>query len=184
MNTMDFFVWLLPVLFMIHEFEEIFMAEPWFSRNKEKIKTIWPKKKPFGLDYAENYITSSIAIGIFSEFIFVILICLLCAIFQNYYAWYGFLLGFVLAMPLQHGGVCLKFKGYVPGIVTSAILFIPCIWVLYQTETILHYGVLEIVLSTAIINGIGGLITFNLLHKSMASWSTWLYKYSKAETKG
>lgn len=180
---MAFFVWLLPVLFTIHEFEEIFMIEAWYEGHKEKINRLWPKKKPFGLDHAGPYLTASIAIGIFCEFIVVILICFLCAIFNNYYVWYGFAVGFVLNSILLHGRDFIKFKGYTPGIVSIAVLFFPTIWILYQSNTILHYGVWEIVLSTILVNVIFGLATFKVLHKSMISWSAWLHKYSKAETK-
>jgi hypothetical protein len=37
MNTMNFIVWMLPIIFMIHDFEEILMAEVWGKRYKEKI---------------------------------------------------------------------------------------------------------------------------------------------------
>jgi hypothetical protein len=183
LNTMGFYLWLLPVLFMIHEFEEIFMIEAWSSRYQEKINRIWPTKKPFGLDYAGNHITARIGIGIFCEFLLVIVICLLCAIFQNYYAWYGFLVGLVLH-PLLHLSVCIKFKGYVPGIITLAIVFIPGVWVLYQANTILHYGVIEIVLSAVILYVIEGLFTFRVLHKAMPTWSRWLDNYSRAKIGG
>lgn len=181
MNSINFFLWLLPVLFMVHEFEEIFMTEAWYQRNKEKINAIWPQKKPLGLDYAGNHITQCIGIGIFCEYLLVIAICLLCAIFQNYYAWYGFFIAFALH-PLLHLFVCLKFKGYLPGIVTMAIVFIPSVWVLYQANTILHYGVIEIVLSTVILYVIEGLFTFRVIHKSIPAWSRWLDKYSQANT--
>lgn len=183
MNTMSFFLWLVPVIFMIHEFEEIFMIEAWYGGHKEKISRVWPQKKPFGLDHVGPNLTASIAIGIFCEFIIVLLICLLCAIFQNYYAWYGFIVGDVLHLLFLHLRDFIKFKGYTPGIITGAIIFIPYLWILYQANTILHYGVLEVVLSTVLVYVISMFLTFKFLHKSMGSWSERLYKYSKAETK-
>lgn len=181
MKTMGFIVWLLPILFMLHDFEEIFMAEVWYSRYKDKIKTLWPKKLPFGLDQAESNLTASITIGVLSEFIVMILVCLFSVIFNNYIVWYGFFVGFVLTMPLLHLRDYIRFRNYVPGIVTCAILFIPCIWILYQANTILHYGFLAIVLSTVLVNVIGGFFTFKFLHGSMTTWSKWLNNYSKAE---
>jgi hypothetical protein len=171
----------MPVLLMIHEFEEIFMIEVWYLRNKEKIKSVWPKRKPFGLDNAGQYLTPSISIGIFCQFIVIVLICLLCAVFKNYYAWYGFGVGFVLNTFLLHLRDVIKFKGYTPGIITSVIISIPCIGILYQTATILDYGWLEIILSTVLMNVIGGFLVFRLLHKAMVSFSKWLIKYSKVE---
>lgn len=159
------------------------MVEAWYEGYKEKIKRVWPKRMPFGLDFAGPYLTASIGIGIFYEFIIVVLICLLCAIFQNYYAWYGFYIGFVFHLLTPHLTDVIKFKGYTPGIITGAIVFIPSIWMLYQTATILHYGVLEIVLSAVVMQGLLSFIVFRNLHQSMVSWSKRLYQYSKAETK-
>jgi hypothetical protein len=182
MNTMDALVWMFPVLFMIHEFEEIFMIEAWWTRNKEKIKATWPKVMPFGLNYAGPYLSASIAIAIFTEFILIIVVCLVCAIFKNYYAWYGFLVGVVLHMFLLHLRDVIKFKGYTPGIITCALLVIPAIWMLYQANTMLHYGVLEIVLSWFGMQFVGWLVLFRYLHKATVSFSKWLSKYAKAES--
>lgn len=182
MNTMVLFVWLLPVIFMIHEFEEILMIEVWFTRYKEKIKTVWPKRMPFGLDHADQYLTVSIALGIFCQFVFLVLICILCTIFQNYYAWYGFVVGSIINSLLLHLRDFIKFKGYTPGIITALALIIPSIWMLYVANTILHYGLLEIVLSTILINGVGIILVFKGLHKAMASWSQRLSNYAKGET--
>jgi hypothetical protein len=183
LNTMGFYLWLMPVLFMIHEFEEIFMIEAWSERHKEKINQIWPTKKPFGLDNAGPYLSACIGIGIFSEFIMIFLICLICVIFQNYYAWVGIFVGFLIHMLSPHGTDVIKFKGYTPGIITGAIVFIPCLWVLYQANTILHYGVLEVALSTVGMWLVEGFITFKVLHKAMASWSKQLYQYAQAGIK-
>jgi hypothetical protein len=181
MNTMDFFVWLFPVIFMIHEFEEIFMVEAWAERYKEKIQRVWPTKKPFGLDNAGPYLSATIGIGIFAEFILMLLICLLCVIFQNYYAWVGIFVGFLFHFFWPHLAVCIKFKGYVPGMITGAIIFIPSIWVLYQAISILQYGLLAVVLSALVMQVVEGFITFKVLHKSMASWSKKLVQYAKAQ---
>jgi hypothetical protein len=179
---MGFFLWLVPVLIMIHEFEEIIMIEAWHERYKEKINSIWPQKKPFGLDHAGPYLTTAISIGVLSQLIVMVLVSLLCAAFDNYYVWYGFNVGFLVNTLLLHTKDVIKFKGYTPGIVTSAILFIPVIWILYQANTLLHYGVLEIILSTVLVNVLEMFVVFKLLHTSMRSWSEWLVNYAKGET--
>jgi hypothetical protein len=183
MNTMSFYLWLLPVLLMIHEFEEIIMIEVWHEGHKEKIDRVWPKKKPFGLDHIVPFLTPTISIGIFTEFIGIILICFLCAIFNNYYAWYGFAVGFVLNTIFLHARDVIRFKGYTPGFISSVILIIPTVWILYKANTILNYSLLEIVLSTIIINVVFAFVAFKLLHKSMPAWSASLIKYSKKEIK-
>jgi hypothetical protein len=183
MNTMALFVWLLPILFMVHEFEEIIMIEVWHARYKEKIDHVWPQRKPFGLDHVGPYLTPTINIGIFVQFIPILLICLLCAIIDNYYVWVGFTIGFVIMGTFRHVRETIRFKGYMPGIITTALIFFPLIWILVQANTILHYNALEIVLSTIIVNGIFGLATLKLLHGSMPAWTAWLIRYSRTEDK-
>ena len=64
MNTMSFIVWMLPIMFVIHDFEEIIMAEVWGKRHRKEINAVWPKKQPFGLNYVENCHTPVFAIGV------------------------------------------------------------------------------------------------------------------------
>ena len=47
MNTMSFFLWLVPVIFMIHEFEEIFMIEAWYGGRIRKRSAEFGPKKAF-----------------------------------------------------------------------------------------------------------------------------------------
>jgi hypothetical protein len=178
MNTIFFIIWLQPIIFMIHDFEEIVMAEVWGKRFKAEIDSAWPKKQPFGINYIKQCQTPTFAIGVEVEFLIFTVICLLSAAFQNYVVWMGAFLSITLHMVIVHLPLCLKIRKYVPGIITSAVFFFPSVWLLYQSFIILHYGVVELLL--ALLVGIA-LIVFvmPLLHKAMGSWSEWLYKYSK-----
>jgi hypothetical protein len=51
---MNFIVRMLPVIFILHDFEEIIMAEGWGKRYKERINRLWPNKQPFGLNYMKH----------------------------------------------------------------------------------------------------------------------------------
>jgi hypothetical protein len=44
MNTMSFIVWMFPIIFMLHDFEEIIMVEAWGNRYRKAINTAWPQK--------------------------------------------------------------------------------------------------------------------------------------------
>jgi len=181
MDTMLFLSWLPLVFLMIHDFEEVIMAEVWYERYSDRIRAIWKKKIPFGLDYIEHNVTASIAIGVGCEYVFIMLICLLSVIFDNYWFWYGSLVGSVIHMLILHLGGMLKLRKYFPGIITSAILFIPSIWVIYKAQTILQYSFLSIVLSTIVTTIVSGFIAFGVLHKSMIAWSKKLQEYGQPE---
>ena len=50
MKTMSFLVWSLPILYMLHDFEEIILAEAWTSRYKKEINQCFGNNQPFGLN--------------------------------------------------------------------------------------------------------------------------------------
>jgi hypothetical protein len=39
----EIIIWLFPIIFMIHEFEEIIFMRWWLGKNKESILTKYPK---------------------------------------------------------------------------------------------------------------------------------------------
>ncbi len=182
MNTMNFMVWILPVIFMLHDFEEIIMAEVWGRHYKGRIAEVWPEWKPFGLKYIHNCQTPSFAIGVAAEFLLSSLISFFSTVFQGYFIWYGAFLGLILHFILIHILLCVRFKGYVPGIITSAVFLVPSIWTLYEADKILHYGIGTMLLACLC----GILLTFVLfqvLHRLMGPWSEQLHKYSEAQAK-
>lgn len=183
MKNINVLVWLLPIIFMIHDFEEIIMAEVWGKRYRNEIDVAFPKRKPFGLNYIKYCQTPTFTVGVEFEFILFTLICLFSVIFQSYVLWFGTLIGFILHMIILHIPLCIRIKNYVPGIITSAIFLLPSIWILYTAEKIMNYGVGTIML--ACMMGITLIITVvPALHKLMGSWSEWLYKYSGVQKKG
>lgn len=179
MKSMYFLAWLPLVFYFFHDMEEVFMAEAWYGRYKDRIDALWPKKKPFGLDYIDKNVTASIAIGVTVQGIPIFLICLLSVIFDNYWIWYGSLVGSVIHMLLLHLGGVIKLKRYFPGIVTSAILFVPSLWLLYEANRILQYSVLTIVIATVGTGVVSGFIGLKFLHKRMIIWSRKLQNYSQ-----
>lgn len=180
MNTMNFIVWMLPVIFMIHDFEEIIMSEVWGKRYSKEINTIWPKNKPFGLNYIKNCHTPTFAIGVEVEFLLFTVICLFSVIFDNYFVWYGAFLGVIIHMVLIHIVICFRFKNYVPGVVTSVIFLLPGIWFLYKACGILHYG-MRTVLLASLLGIVLMAVLIPVLHKFMGIWSEWLYQYSNKQ---
>lgn len=125
MDTMNFIVWLFPVIFIIHDFEEIIMAEVWGKRYRKEINAVWPKRQPFGLNDIRFYQTPAFSIGVEVEFLLFSLISLLSVIFRSYFFWYSAFLGITLHFAFVHVLICIPFKHYVPGVITSVIFVLP-----------------------------------------------------------
>ncbi|URZ18482.1 hypothetical protein CLFE_045700 (plasmid) [Clostridium felsineum DSM 794] len=178
MSTMNVIVWMLPVFFILHDFEEIIFAEIWAKRYEKEIDATFTKKQPFGLRYIHNWRTATFSVGV--EFIFLIytIITLLSVIFNSYFLWYAFFMGLFLHFIFLHLVMCIRFKHYVPGIVTSAIFLIPNLWLLILAEKILKYSLFTNFCACILVI-IVTVILMPALHKLMGIFSTWLYRYSK-----
>lgn len=172
-------VWLLPILFMIHDFEEIIMAEAWSKKFEKELKedTFMMKKKPFGLNGTSYWSTAAFSIGV--EIIFVILsvASILSCVFSSYFIWYGFLFAFTFHFIFSHFYLCIKFKHYVPGVVTSALFLPICIYIMYISESLLKYDLSKIFFSC--ISGIILCIIILIsLHECIKNFSKSLKRYS------
>jgi len=179
MNNMNSIVWMFPIIFMLHDFEEIIMAEVWGKRYSKSINTAWPKRQPFGLNYVQHCHTPTFSIGVEVLFLFFSLISLFSLIFQNYFFWYSAFLGITLHLVFIHMFICIYFKHYVPGVITSIIFLLPSIWILFTAANILHYNLNTILLACLV--GIALIIILMpVLHKLMDPFSKLLYKYSES----
>lgn len=182
MNTMSFIVWMFPIIFMLHDFEEIMMAEVWGKHYRKAINTACPKRQPFGLNYVHNYQTPTFSVVVEILFLFFSLISFFSVIFQNYFLWYSAFLGVTLHLFFVHMLICIKFKHYVPGVITSILFLLPSVWFLYTAEKLLHYSTVTNLLACLF----GIVLTISLipvLHKLMGPLSKWLSKYSEPQEK-
>ena len=63
-----FNVWMLPILFILHDFEEIIFMPLWKTRHHQKLETF---RKPFFGSVTQG---SAFAVGVFEEFIILVFI--------------------------------------------------------------------------------------------------------------
>ncbi|HBC96016.1 MAG TPA: HXXEE domain-containing protein [Clostridium sp.] len=172
-------VWMLPVLFMIHDFEEIVMAEAWSKRFKRELEenTSVMRKKPFGLNGTNYWSTSAMSVGVEIEFVILSLVSLLSCIFSSYFIWYGFLFAVTLHFILAHFYLCIEFKHYVPGVVTS-VLFLPvCVYIMYVFQLLLKYSFVKVFLS-CILGIVLMIVVLVTLHDAIGKFSRLLAEYS------
>lgn len=107
-------IWLLPIVFMIHDFEEIIFMEWWI--NKEK--TTLEKKYPQILKVHDGLNTASFTFAVAEEFLVLVMITMLAVLFNWYYLWFGALVGFLIHLIL-HVLQWIIYKKYVPVIITT-----------------------------------------------------------------
>ncbi|AGK95508.1 HXXEE domain-containing protein [Clostridium pasteurianum] len=172
MKTLTIIIWLFPILFMIHDFEEIIMINPWKKRNREYIEEIKNKRIPFEF----NASTAAFAIAVAEEFLIISIVTLISYVIYSYAIWYGLFIAFTLHL-IFHLFQWLRFKKYVPSTITS-VLFIPiCFYMIYKFNILLHYNSVTLFLYI-LIASIIMIINLYFLHRGMKKFDYWLKQFS------
>ena len=88
MTNLELVTMLLPVVFMVHEYEEIIMFRRWIYRNREELRKRFPKVESFFTRRGVfNYSTSTFAVGTAHEFILISVVSF-CSIWTGEYQWW------------------------------------------------------------------------------------------------
>jgi hypothetical protein len=127
-------IWLFPIAFMFHDFEEIILFEPWLRKNAAAIKSRIQNRVPaFLVKQIETILTKST-----TEFTFPVTLIFaltgIAAFLAVEYASYDFLLlasGSFFLHGFMHLGQAIVLRRYVPAMISSALIVIPYGIVLY-----------------------------------------------------
>ena len=111
-------MWLLPVVFMIHDLEEIIMMKPWLLKNRAKLEKRLPLRAAKVIARQTDMSVSAYALAVAEEFVILSVITLVAVEMGLFNFWAGFLIGFFVHL-LVHIGQFAFFRGYVPVIATS-----------------------------------------------------------------
>ncbi|AIQ13748.1 HXXEE domain-containing protein [Paenibacillus durus] len=171
MKTFYMIVWLLPVIFMLHDFEEVIMIRAWLQRNKSYIRARKGKPVPFNIQAS----TASFTVAVAIEFVILSVITILSYLLDNYVVWYGAFAGFTVHL-VFHLYQWIRFKKYVPSALTSVVFLPVCCYFLYKSAVFLGYDALTLILSTLIFTVIIA-VNIAVLHKLMVRFDRWLDQY-------
>jgi hypothetical protein len=149
MDKCSTIVWLLPIVFMIHDFEEIIFFKSWMNKNKDFLIEKFPKLSKRILSHIGNLTTSAFTFAVAEEFVLLSLITLGSVLFDNYVLWLAAFMGFFVHL-LIHLGQWIILKRYIPAIYTTFFFFFYCTYTLYEIITNNIYRISEIVLWTII----------------------------------
>lgn len=162
-------IWSLPVMFMLHDFEEIIITDAWQKKYASILQN--SKVKPFNHWNS----TDSAAIAILIEFLILSVVSLFSTIFDNYLVWFAFYVVVIIHYAI-HYYLSIRFKHYIPGVVTG-ILFMPIsIYILACSGVTQMYSTTNILLACSI-TLIFFLGLFRWLTASISSFHRWLQTY-------
>lgn len=121
----------LPLVFMLHEYEEIIFFRSWLLRNRKELKERFPKvEKALVHRGIFDYSTATFAVGTAHEFVWVTAFCLYALWQEAYHWWFAVLVGHTLHLfihLLQWG----LYRKYIPAIVTALLTLPYCFYAVY-----------------------------------------------------
>jgi hypothetical protein len=152
-----------PIVFMIHDFEEIIGIEPWIKKNVETIYLRFPKLAPRLIPHLCATSTQQFAGCVFVMFLFVCSATYI-SVFTGYYQiWMGAFIVYSLHL-IVHITQWIAFRRYVPAIITSAISVPYCI---YGVKVITEEFTVSDILAWTIISSVVAISVLFVVHKKI-----------------
>jgi hypothetical protein len=120
-TQLESLLWLLPVLFMLHDFEEIIMLRPWLTREAGHLAQRFPFLAARALPHLQRLSTSAFAVAVAEEFVLLSFLTWLVVERAWYALWAGVTLAFFIHL-VVHAAQFVVYGRYVPAIVSSAVV--------------------------------------------------------------
>lgn len=160
MNELELIVSLFPIVFMLHEFEEIIGFKPWVVKDGLWIAKKFPKAAK-QITLYERLSVPAFALAVLEEFVLVGLVTVLALTLQWYSAWIAVFMGFSLHI-LIHIGQWIVVGKYIPIAVTSLLSLPYIVWGIYKIYS--QYSISMIVFCF-IIGTIVLIVNLRFVHK-------------------
>ena len=130
MTKLELTMALLPVVFMIHEYEEIIMFKHWLKHHQPELRTRFPKfEQMLARSGHFNYATSTYAVGTAHEFLLISLITFSAMSVGAYSWWFAAFAGHSIHL-LIHLVQWMIYRKYIPVIVTTILSLPYCVYAL------------------------------------------------------
>ncbi len=139
-------IWLFPILFIFHDFEEIIMVEKWLKQNKAKLYKLLPQKMADRIVKQFSMTTAQFAAAVLVVFLFVSTSTILASQyilggpFGDIYFFTIVQLVFFLHA-FTHIGQSILLRSITPGAITSVIIIIPYCSFLFPA--LFEYGIIS-----------------------------------------
>ena len=113
MDHIVLLICLFPVVFMLHDFEEIIMQQRWMERNADELSRRFPVLRKQIMQLRELS-TTGFAIAVAEEFIIISGVSVYAVLSQHYFLWMALFLAFGIHL-LVHVGQFVLLRKYIPG---------------------------------------------------------------------
>lgn len=171
MNKLEIIICLLPIVFMIHDFEEIIGFKTWFEKNGAWLDEKFPMLTKL-FQNLKHLSVQAFALAVLEEYLIISIVTLTALLFQWYNAWIAVFMAFSLHIGI-HIIQWIIVRRYIPFIITS-LLSIPYI-VLGINSIVCSFTIIEIMI--CLITGVL-IAAINLLfaHKLASKFDRYMKK--------
>jgi hypothetical protein len=133
-------LWLLPVLFMFHDFEEILTVEAWGNKHGPAVTAALSPGLQKRFAPLMGMTTRNFAMDVLFVYILIVGVTFV-AVFLEFYWLYLAVLAVFLLHVFTHLAQSLVLKQYTPGVVTAVLIALP--YSLYAFYRLLHENVVS-----------------------------------------
>ncbi|MBF4691875.1 HXXEE domain-containing protein [Fusibacter ferrireducens] len=142
--TIETLIWMLPLIFIVHDFEEIILIKTWKNKNQDLFLA------PTGFKPYDHFKSQEkFSMAVLEELILFIGVAFYTVISQNYLVWIGTFFA-VTFHYIPHFIFCFHVKRFVPGAFTALLALPVSIWILIAVIQRTHYNAFELVASCII----------------------------------
>ena len=166
MNTLNIVIYLLPIVFIIHDFEEIIGVEKWLKKNGECMKRKYPKLT-MRMQHLETLSSQTFAVAVLEEFLIISTVTICTLLFSYYFVWIAVFSAFSFHIMI-HIVQWIIIKKYIPVIVTS-LLSIP--YIVLGMLCIIHLFSHKDIILCSLIGILVASLNLLLVHKLIAKFS-------------
>ncbi|MGG4267530.1 HXXEE domain-containing protein [Peribacillus simplex] len=131
-------IWLFPIIFVLHDFEEIIMVEKWMRKNSDVIHKKLPRKIANRLIKQFSMSTAQFSVSVLVIFLFVSSSTYMASQYVNHgslsniHLFTVFIMIFFLHV-FTHIGQSIFFRSITPGVITSIVIVFPYCTVLLNS---------------------------------------------------
>lgn len=119
---------LLPIVFMIHEYEEIIMFKSWLGNNRNELKRRFSKlERVLARRGHFDYSTATFAIGTAHEFVLISVISLSAVWLEAFQWWFAAFAGYFIHL-IVHLVQWAIYRKYIPVIITTILTLPYCVY--------------------------------------------------------
>ncbi len=128
-------IWLFPIAFICHDFEELILGEPWMRKNADEINARLKNRIPAFVSKQIGAVLQKTTTELTLTVSLIFAMTLLSAFLAAEYGAYGFFLlasGSFFLHGFMHVGQAILLRRYIPAAITSVIVVIPYGLILYS----------------------------------------------------